>query len=252
MKLDERADFFSYKYNKKYINIDNSQLIYGSEIEGAISTILSVPNIYVKKELLIEFEAESIYPWDYRYMEKSCLSNHLEVFNPTEYIRIEVFIDYELVEIASVSSIPKEFYSNDYQYRELKYRNNSNTLGCIFHFCKDSSRKSIEFRFITNHSLNNQKIFSEYFIDNNYVLTLSYGSPEIIRNIICCIINIICFFSIVFVYIKKKHDKLLSLYSFCKSHLYLEFSDKLSKNQISIYKKMERNAKRLLFRKIKI
>jgi len=63
--LNQRADFFSFVRSSKFINEENSNLIYGSEIEGTVMTSIKVPQEYIKKEFELRIEADTKSIWNY-------------------------------------------------------------------------------------------------------------------------------------------------------------------------------------------
>jgi hypothetical protein len=180
--LQQRADFFSFSHSDKTVNEENSELIYGSETEGSVTTLITIPKSRIKEILKLNIEADSKRIW--------CSNG--EDHSPTKDLRIEIIINDKIKKIFNYSKIPKKYYPSKMVYNDLSLLKNASRIICSENLEADSSRKSIKIRLVTNHTLEkDNEIFTDYFYDDEYSITVCIGEPDTIF----VITSIILFFN---------------------------------------------------------
>ena len=220
--LCQRADFFSFLYAKKEVNEENSELVYGSEIEGSVKTSLKIPKKYVNQEFCLRIEADTKRTWDF--------ASHGKDYRPTKDFRIEVIINGEIIKVFSYDEVPEEYYPSGVTYGNLVLSNKGSRFSCSENFKLNSSRNSIRIRLITNHSLRSDKrIFSDYFYNDEYCLTISIGDPDIIFFIISIIFFLNWYLFIINTILERFIYDLIALIKKINSSSNLNFISELKK-----------------------
>lgn len=173
--LKQRADFLSLSRVKININEENSELIYGSEIEGSIATSIKIPKEYDSKEFDLRIEADTKRIWNH-----TSISSEKE-YSPSKDLRFELLINGEIEKIYSYSTIPEHYYSSNIYYCNLKITHQGRRISFCEKITSAFSIKKIVIRLVTNHSLRADKnIFSDYFHNEEYSLTICIGDPDLI------------------------------------------------------------------------
>ncbi len=232
--LHQRADFFSYIQANKYINKDNSELIYGSEIEGLVMTSIKIPKNIINKEFTLRIEADTKRIWNH-----TTISNGQE-YCPSKDLRLEVLINGEIKRVFNYSKVPKNNYSSKMKYSYLAISNGGRRISCSIKFEANSLRNTVKIRLITNHSLReDKKIFTDYFHNDEYRLTICIGDPDIYLFISSIIFFLNWFICITVLILKKRCYVLVDYYKYFLREYYNEFRLFIKiKNQIELYLKI--------------
>ncbi|TFG24468.1 MAG: hypothetical protein EU529_04205 [Promethearchaeota archaeon] len=155
-------------------------------------------------------------------------------------MRIEILINDKLNAVFNFSNIPDNYYPSKTVYNDLLLTNDKSRISCVIKFKIQSLRKEIEIRLITNHSLrSDKKIFSDYFYNEDYLLTICIGDPDIIFFTSFIALFIIWFFYVVIAFLKKWSQEFIIIYKYLEKQFYHDFKDELSKKYYKLLKKLK-------------
>ncbi|TFF97857.1 MAG: hypothetical protein EU540_08460 [Promethearchaeota archaeon] len=155
-------------------------------------------------------------------------------------MRIEILINDKINTVFNFSNIPDNYYPSKTVYNDLVLTNDKSRISCAIKFKIQSLRKEIEIRLITNHSLrSDKKIFSDYFSNEDYLLTICIGDPDSIFFTSFIALFIIWFFSVVIAFLKKRSQEFIIIYKYLEKQFYYDFKDGISKKDYKLLKKLK-------------